>query len=141
MGSVIGSAMKENMKEQIEVQASMQRNMMERQIKLQLMLRDRQVAMQLARGREMFNWYATFALVVSGACIGGFRKTKNPAVFAPLLPISFVTAYQWDMCYNGKMNRIRAGAEKIMADEQDLIGIPAGPPSVRKIDEELRKTI
>lgn len=55
----------------------------------------------------MFNWYASFAGVVTLAVVGGFRKTKNPAVLTPLLPIYFVTGYQWDMCYNGKMKRIR----------------------------------
>ena len=74
---------------------------------MQLMLRDRQVAMQVARSRDMFTWYASFAAVATLGCIGGFRKMKNPALLGPLVPIYFIAGYQWDMCYNGKMNRVR----------------------------------
>ena len=35
-----------------------------------------------------------------------YIKTKQPAVFVPLLPLSFVVGYQADMAWGGKMERV-----------------------------------
>ena len=34
-------------------------------------------------------------------------KSKNPKLLAPLLPLGFVTAYQYDMAHGNKMARIK----------------------------------
>ena len=41
---------------------------MERQIQMQNAMRERQMAMQIARGRDLFQWWATFYSV---AALGG----------------------------------------------------------------------
>jgi len=35
-------------------------------------------------------------------------KSKNPASLAPLLPLGFLTAYQYDMAHGNKMARIKS---------------------------------
>lgn len=44
---------------------------LERQIQMNNAMRERQMAMQLARAREMFSWWATFYGISTIAMIGG----------------------------------------------------------------------
>lgn len=40
-------------------------------------------------------------------CDYRYIKTKNPAVIAPFLPLSFIVGYQADYAYGNKIDRIR----------------------------------
>ena len=37
-------------------------------------------------------------------------KKKNPVILAPILPLGFITGYQYDAVYGDKMQRIRGKA-------------------------------
>ncbi len=53
---------------------------------------------------------------------------------APLLPLSFLVGYQFDLAYGSKVNRIRAEADNIVMYEPDLLVMPGGLPTVRTLD-------
>lgn len=79
---------------------------MERQIRMQLLMRERMVATQLAVVREAIYWWGGFYGLCLVGLTAGFLKTKNPGVIAPLVPLSFVVGYQADMAFGNKMERI-----------------------------------
>ena len=56
MGNFMASAMEENFKKTQKFQMETQRIMLERQIQMQNQMRERQMAAQLARTRELFMW-------------------------------------------------------------------------------------
>ena len=60
--------------------------------------------------------------------------SKKPAVLAPLLPLTFVVGYQYDLAYGSKMNRMRSEAENILMFERDLIESPLGLPTISQLD-------
>jgi hypothetical protein len=95
------------------------------------------LAAQLAQARDMF----MFQAVVLGIMIPGLlmraRHTRNPAFAAPAVPLTGVLAYQWDLAYGTKVHRIRAEAERILAQEAALLAVPGGPPTVHSIDAAL----
>lgn len=67
----------------------------------------RRVALQIARAREMLNWFGTFYAVASVGMLTGFRHTRKPGVLVPLLPLTFIFGYQVDMAYGNKLLRIK----------------------------------
>jgi hypothetical protein len=82
----------------------------------------------------MLKFYGAFyALAVVGlgaaALIGGKR-----AAVVPLVPMSFAMAYQYDMAYSTKMDRIIAEADSILLHERHLLMMPGGPLTLGAID-------
>merc|ERR1711979_173305 len=134
-GSFLGKAMDENMKKTQEFMTENQVVMLGRQMQMQNAMREKAAAMQIASSRELLVWFGSFYSIAALGMIGGFRKTKRPAVIAPLLPLTFILAYQVDLCYGSKLDRIRAEAESILDNDFKLIGIPKGLPSVELLDE------
>jgi len=126
--------MEDNLKKNQEFMLEMNRITMERQIQMQDQMRERMMAQQIAKSREMFLWLGSFYAVAGGAMLAGFVRTKKPAAIAPLLPLTFIVGYQADLAYGSKVNRIKAEAENIMQYERDLIEIPSGLPSLSSID-------
>ena len=80
-----------------------------------------QMAVNLARMRDMFRWYASFAgtVIVLGSVAA--IKLKSPAPLLPALPFSWIAAFQYDMAYGNKLNRIRKEAGQIL-DEKWRLG-------------------
>lgn len=134
MGMILGKAMDDSMKRNQEFMQETQRVMLERNIQMQNQMRERMMAQQIARTREMFTWLATFYVVAGVAMIRGYRITKNPAALAPLLPLTFIVGYQGDAAYGSKMNRIKSEAENILMFERDLIESPLGLPTISTLD-------
>lgn len=60
--------------------------------------------------------------------------TKKPAAMAPLLPLTFIVAYQGDLAYGTKINRIKTESENILMFEQDLVESPLGLPTISGLD-------
>lgn len=65
MGNFMASAMEENFKKTQKFQMETQRIMLERQIQMQNQMRERMMAAQLARAREMFMWLGSFYAIAS----------------------------------------------------------------------------
>ncbi|CAH0696384.1 unnamed protein product [Spodoptera exigua] len=131
MGNYLTSGMEENLKKNQEF---MHRINMERQIQLQYQMQERQMAMQIARSRDTCLWFTTFYVVAAAGLGSGFRRTKRPYLLIPLVPLTFVTLYYWDLAYGNKIHRIRMEAEHIMTHEQDSLEWPCGLPTPSSID-------
>ena len=71
MGMIMGKAMDENLQKNQDFMQEMQRVTMERQIQMQNEMRERMMAQQIAKSREMFTWLSTFYLVAGLAMIRG----------------------------------------------------------------------
>uniref|UniRef100_A0AAZ3P0A9 Plasminogen receptor (KT) n=1 Tax=Oncorhynchus tshawytscha TaxID=74940 RepID=A0AAZ3P0A9_ONCTS len=108
MGFMLSKSMDQNFKKQQEFMLHNARLQMERQILMQNQMRERQMAMQIAWSREFLKYYGTFfSLAALGLTIGAIKK-KKPVLFAPVVPLSFVLAYQMDMAYGTLIYRMRA---------------------------------
>eukprot|EP00918_Siedleckia_nematoides_P030461 GHVU01065996.1.p1 GENE.GHVU01065996.1~~GHVU01065996.1.p1 ORF type:complete len:137 (-),score=14.17 GHVU01065996.1:2062-2472(-) len=128
--------MEETMKKNQDTMKANQQLMFQRQLQLQNFMRERQMAMQLARARDMFNWCGSFYVLALLGLARGFKKTKNPGFLGPLLPLTFIIGYQADLAYGGKMKRMRAEAEKILENEGYLLLMPgSGLPTIQELDQ------
>ena len=103
----IGGVMKESMKENMEKQMAFQKELILKQ-------RQMQMATQVAMGRERFWYYHWFVVTAATAMTLGFLKTKDPKVFAPLLPLSFAYAYQRDMLYEEMFDRVQGSVDELI---------------------------
>lgn len=92
-------------------------------------------ALDIARSRELFFWISAFYGVTLLGSFSRFRRTLNSNALVPIVPVSFVWAYYCDMAYGTKLNRIRAEAEMIMNNENELLEWPCEIPSVSEIDQ------
>ncbi|KAJ8305313.1 hypothetical protein KUTeg_015858 [Tegillarca granosa] len=61
-------------------------------------------------------------------------RKKNPALIAPMVPLTFILGYQWDLCYYTKMSRIREEADRILDNESGLLDLPHGLPNMNTIE-------
>lgn len=112
MGSIVSA--------QGELMAKNQEKMVQNQKEMMLKQRQMQLAQQFAMGKDRFMYYQVFYYL---CCFGLFAKAlkeKNPTSLFPLVPLSFVFAYQYDMYYLNKMERVRKEAERLIREEPDL---------------------
>uniref|UniRef100_L7M5M8 Uncharacterized protein n=1 Tax=Rhipicephalus pulchellus TaxID=72859 RepID=L7M5M8_RHIPC len=122
-----------------EQQLEMQNHQLERQIYMRYLMHQRLLALQIAFSRELFYWIAAFYVPSSVALFVGYRRTKRPLMLAPILPMTFILAYQGDLAYGSKHARIKGEAENIMSFEKELLELPHNVPTVGGIDEAREK--
>lgn len=65
------------------------------------------------------------------------QRSGNPAFLGPLVPFSFVLAYQADFTYGDKVGRITRNAEEILAKERNLLALPGGALTLQGLDAAL----
>lgn len=111
---------------------------MERQILMQNQMRERQMAMQIAWSREFLNYFGSFFAVATVGLTAGAIKRKNPGMLAPIIPLSFIFAYQMDSAYGTLIYRMRGEAENIMETENDRLQLPQGTPTFESIEKARR---
>jgi hypothetical protein len=95
---------------------------------MQLGVRELQLATAIAQSRDMLLFTGGFTATVAMLATAAFLRTKSKAGFVPLLPLSFVTGYQYDFAYGNKLERVRAEAESILANERKLLRGRLAPP-------------
>ncbi|KAL3869614.1 hypothetical protein ACJMK2_042281 [Sinanodonta woodiana] len=139
MGSIVGKAMDENMKKQQDFILKTGQITLERQIQMQNQMRERQVAIAVARARDIFVWFGSFYATSAFLMLAGFAKKKNPGVIAPLIPLTFILGYQFDLAYGTKIKRLQAEADRIIDLEPELLDMPHGLPSFSDIERERMK--
>ena len=99
VASSISDGMSENM-------AKNTGNMMEKQKEMAMLQRQLMMASQIAMGRERFRYQCyMYGLAYTFLPIIAF-VTKNPKACIPLVPISFISAFQYDMLYGNMQVRI-----------------------------------
>ena len=54
-----------------------------------------------------------YSIVVPLAIMGAIKK-KNPALIGPVIPLTFIGAFQYDMCYGTMMERARSTADNLI---------------------------
>ncbi|XP_077303032.1 plasminogen receptor (KT) [Arctopsyche grandis] len=135
MGISHSTSMEENFKKNQDFIQSISKIKMERHIQMMYQLRERSLAMEIAKQREMCNWITAFTVVATIGLFTGFRRTKRPYLLAPMLPLTFFTAYQIDCAYGTKIYRIQQEAENIMQFEPEILELPCGLPTASSIDQ------
>lgn len=124
--SAVGKKMK-------DAQAEMMEQQMARQLCMQNEMRKKQIAMQLALGRERFWYYTIFVSGVATACTLGALITKNPKLIAPLWPLGMGYWFQKDMTSGVIMDRAIKEAEEILLQDPSFMNMPGGMPTVQEI--------
>ena len=114
--------------------------MMSKQImnqkKTQLQIRQTQLAVQFAAGKERFHWYSCFyGLAVIGLPAIA-AKSGNHRVLGALVPITFIWAYQYDMFYGDKQYRILKEAARLIKEEPDRFYLPDNNTVISRPDEK-----
>lgn len=138
MGFLLSKSLDANMKKQQEFMLHNARLQMERQMVMQNQMRERQMAMQIAWSREFLKYYGTFFTLASLGLSAGAIKARRPGLVAPLVPLSFVLAYQLDSGYGTLIQRMRGEAESIMDSERDRLEMPHGMPTFDSVEKERR---
>ncbi|NXG72896.1 PLRKT protein, partial [Baryphthengus martii] len=72
---------------------------------MQNQMRERQTAMQIAWTREFLKYFGAFYGLAAVCLTAGYEK--NAGLLSPILPLSFVFAYQYDMGYGTLLQRIK----------------------------------
>nr|XP_056717960.1 plasminogen receptor (KT) [Euleptes europaea] len=128
MGFISSKSMNENIKNQQEFMVMNSRLQLERQLLMQNQMQERQVAMQIAWSREILKYLgAFFGLAAVGLTTGVIKKKKNPGLFLPMVPLSFILAYQYDMDYGSLLQRMKGEAENILDTVCTMLKMPKGP--------------
>ncbi|KFQ24537.1 Plasminogen receptor (KT), partial [Merops nubicus] len=112
---------------------------LERQLVMQNQMRERQTAMQIAWTREFLKYFGTFfGLAAAGLTAGAIRK-KNPSILLPIVPLSFILAYQYDMGYGTLLQRMKGEAENILDTQSTLLELPKGSLTYEDL-EKIRRS-
>ncbi|KAK9892409.1 hypothetical protein WA026_019860 [Henosepilachna vigintioctopunctata] len=134
MGNYFTLNMEENIKHNQDFITEMNTIKIERQIHMRNKMREREFALEIAKQRELFFWYGSFYLTAITWAVIGYKFKKNLSVFKPLVPLTFIMAYQTDLAYGSKLHRILVEAEHILQFEPELVQIPLGVPTAASLD-------
>ncbi|XP_034048039.1 plasminogen receptor (KT) [Thalassophryne amazonica] len=138
MGLLLSKSMDANLKKQQEFMLHNSRMQLERQILMQNQMRERQMAMQIAWSREFVKYFGAFFILATVGLTAGAIKRRKPVMMSPLVPLSFIFAYQLDSAYGTLIYRMREEAESIMASEHDRLDLPNGTPTFESIEKVRR---
>uniref|UniRef100_A0A8D0C1R7 Plasminogen receptor with a C-terminal lysine n=1 Tax=Salvator merianae TaxID=96440 RepID=A0A8D0C1R7_SALMN len=138
MGFIFSKSMNENLKNQQEFMLMNSRLQLERQLLMQNQMRERQMAMQIAWTREFLKYFGAFyGLAAMGLTVGAIKK-KKPGLFLPVVPLSFILAYQYDMAYGSLLQRMKSEAENVLDTEYPVLEMPKGPLTFDGIEKARR---
>jgi len=116
INSSIATKMKEAQKEAQSAMAEMQKNNM---VKSQDRMLRVQMATQMAFSRDIFLWMGgVWVTLVAGTVVrvAVTRKPPPPALIGPIFGLGIGAAYQYDMGYGNKINRIEKARQDILND-------------------------
>uniref|UniRef100_A0A8D0HAG6 Plasminogen receptor with a C-terminal lysine n=1 Tax=Sphenodon punctatus TaxID=8508 RepID=A0A8D0HAG6_SPHPU len=130
--------MDENLKRQQEFMFMNSRLQLERQILMQNQMRERQMAMQIAWTREFLKYFGAFYGLAAVALTAGSIKKKKPGLLLPVIPLTFILVYQYDMGYGTLLQRMKGEAENILDTESTLLDMPKGVITFETIEKARR---
>lgn len=131
--------MNENMKSQQEFMVMHAQLQLERQLTMQNEMRERQMAMQIAWSREFLKYFGTFFGLATVSLATGAIKRKNPALFIPIVPLSFILTYQYDLGYGTLLQRMKSEAEDILETEKTKLELPKGMITFESLEKARRE--
>lgn len=108
---------------------------LERQLTMQNEMRERQMAMQIAWSREFLKYFGTFFGIATFSLTAGAIKRKKPALFIPIVPLSFIFAYQYDLGYGTLLQRMKGEAEDILETEKSKLQLPKGMITFESVEK------
>lgn len=120
-----------------DAQARAHRAMIQRQLAMQLEMRERMMAAQVAGARDLVTWLGATLAVAAPALALGAARSGNRALLVPLVPLAIITAYNYDFAFGSKPERIVAEAERILRDERALFRLPGAPLTVDLLDRQI----
>ncbi|XP_036593380.1 plasminogen receptor (KT) [Trichosurus vulpecula] len=135
MGFIFSKHMNENMKQQQEFMLMNSRLQLERQLTMQNEMRERQMAMQIAGTRELLKYFGAFFGIAAVGLTAGAIKRKQPGLFLPVIPLSFILAYQYDMGYGTLLQRMKGEAENILDTEDNKLQLPRGMITFETVEQ------
>ncbi|XP_036030285.1 plasminogen receptor (KT) [Onychomys torridus] len=139
MGFIFSKSMNENMKIQQEFMVMNARLQLERQLTMQNEMRERQIAMQIAWSREFLKYFGTFFCIAAISLTTGAIKRKKPAFLFPIVPLSFVFTYQYDLGYGTLLQRMKSEAEDILETEKTKLELPKGMITFESLEKARRE--
>jgi hypothetical protein len=117
------------MKKNMEAQMNFQKELILKQ-------RQAQLATQIALGRARFQYFRWFCATVFPLLIIGAIKKKNPQLIAPMFPLSFAYAYQYDMFYGDMLERAQQEADQMIIEVPTKFYLPEHSGIVSKKEYE-----
>lgn len=125
-----------NQKEFMTMQGQLQ---LERQLTMQNEMRERQMAMQIAWSREFLKYFGTFFGIATISLTTGAIKRKKPAFLIPIVPLSFIFTYQYDLGYGTLLQRMKREAEDILETEKAKLELPKGMITFESLEKVRRE--
>ena len=55
--------------------------------------------------------------MISAFLLYRFKHSRKPAAIAPLIPLTFLVAYQYDFAYGNKIDRIQGKRNKLISSQ------------------------
>ncbi len=86
--------------------------------------RQLQMAMNIGLARERLKYYSGFYATVTILGITGAYFKKNPQFLIPIVPLSFMLAFQYDMCYGNMMERATQTADTLLVENPMKFCLP-----------------
>ncbi|KAL6071360.1 hypothetical protein STEG23_006208 [Scotinomys teguina] len=139
MGFIFSKSMNENLKSQQEFMVMNARLQLERQLAMQNEMRERQMAMQIAWSREFLKYFGTFFGIAAISLTTGAIKGKKPAFLIPIVPLSFIFTYQYDLGYGTLLQRMKSEAEDILETEKTKLELPKGMITFESLEKARRE--
>ncbi|KAM7330067.1 plasminogen receptor (KT) [Alexandromys fortis] len=139
MGFIFSKSMNENMKNQREFTVMHSQLQLERQLAMQNEMRERQMAMQIAWSREFLKYFGTFFGIATISLTSGAIKQKKPALLIPIVPLSFIFTYQYDLGYGTLLQRMKREAEDILETEKAKLELPKGMITFESLEKVRRE--
>lgn len=112
---------------------------LERQLMMQNEMRERQMAMQIAWSREFLKYFGTFFGIATISLTAGAIKRKKPALLVPIVPLSFILTYQYDLGYGTLLQRMKSEAEDILETEKSKLELPKGMITFEGLEKARRE--
>ena len=84
------------------------------------------MAMQTAIGKERFNYISAFIGLAFVVLPIAAHKKHAPQMVAPLVPLSILWCFQYDMYYGNMMRRAQREAARTIKEEPERFFLPPG---------------
>eukprot|EP01084_Bolivina_argentea_P114745 204233_1 len=139
MGSSIATTISSSMGDTMKnTMAENQKSMMDAQLQMAMKRREMMMAVNMSRARDIFRFYSSFTATVFCLGLVGAIKLKNPGPLLPSIPLGWICAFQYDLAYGNKLQRVRNEAGQIL-DEKWRLGNenPFNPPENNLLIEQM----